>query len=74
MVDFNRGFFQVIDEFVVRNIVLMCCCVDMCNLQLMELMFMLMMVMVSILISFDNSLEGNVVYVRMCIVVVFSLF
>lgn len=57
MIDFDRCFFQIVDEMVVRQIILMSCCVDMCNLQLMELMFFSVMVMVSVLISFNNCLE-----------------
>ncbi|CED76195.1 conserved hypothetical protein [Klebsiella pneumoniae] len=73
-VDFNRGFFQAIDEFAVRNTVLTCCCVDTCNPQLTELTFTLTTVTVSVLTSFDNSLEGNAVYARTRTVVAFSLF
>jgi hypothetical protein len=60
-VDFNRGFFQAVDEFAVRNTVLTCCCVDTCNPQT-ELTLTLTTVTVSILTSLDNSLEGNAVY------------
>ncbi len=70
-VDFNRGFFQAIDEFAVRNTVLTCCCVDTCNPQLTELTFTLTTVTVSVLTSFDNSLEGNAVYARTRTVVAF---
>lgn len=73
-VDFNRGFFQAIDEFAVRNTVLTCCCVDTRNPQLTELTLTLTTVTVSILTSFDNSLEGNAVYARTRTVVAFSLF
>ncbi len=72
-VDFNRGFFQAIDEFAVRNTVLTCCCVDTRNPQLTELTLTLTTVTVSILTSFDNSLEGNAVYARTRTVVAFSL-
>lgn len=74
MIDFYRCFFKIIDKMVVWKIVLMSCCIDMCNLKLMESMFFSMMVMVSVLICFSNCLESYVVNMWMCFVVIFSLF
>lgn len=63
MVDFDGCFFQVGDQVVVGQIVLMSISVDMGDLQCVELMFVLMMVMVGVLVSFDYCLFGNVEYV-----------
>src|SRR5471030_141975 len=72
-VNFNRSFFQAVNEFAVRHVVLTSCCVDTRDPQLTELTFLLTTVTVSVLTSFDNSLECNTIYARTGTVVTFRL-
>lgn len=73
VVDFDIGFFQIIYEGVVFYIQFVSCCIDMSNLQSVELVFVLMMVMVLVLIGFYYCLFGDVIYVFVMIVVIFGL-
>src|SRR5476649_500257 len=73
-VDFNRSFFQAINEAAVRNAVLTGCGVDTRNPQLTELTFLLTTVTVGVLACFDNRLEGNTVHTRTGTVIAFRFF